>query len=285
MNFVDPHLHFFALLQGQYGWLKSSNPPFWPDKPAIAKETTEATLLANTNSVPAAYVHIEAGFDNKRPWREIYYLQQTSRLPFRAIATLDLLGNNALSHIEALAHMPAVVGVRHILDEDAATILQHPKARHTLKHLASVGLMFEAQLSLADDVGVKALLNVLEQTPLLKVTLNHGGFPPLSCNSRKWKRNLSQFSPLNNVAVKLSGWEMQDRQWEWSQVREVVETTMTAITHDRIMMASNFPLCQWRMPYGSLWQGYDALLASVTPEHKPALMQQNAMKWYAIKGK
>ncbi|GEA12394.1 amidohydrolase family protein [Alteromonas sp. KUL49] len=285
MNFVDPHLHFFALQQGQYGWLKPTNPPFWPDKSVIAKETTEAALLTSTNSVPVAYVHIEAGFDNERPWREIDYLQQTSRLPFRAIATIDLLGNNALSHIETLAHMPSVVGGRHILDDDAVDILRHPKALHTLKHLASVGLMFEAQLNLADDASAKALLSVLEKTPSLKVTLNHGGFPSLFEPSRRWKRNLLELSRSENVAVKLSGWEMQDRQWAWSQVREILEITMAAISHERIMMASNFPLCQWRMPYGSLWQGYEALLVRVVPEHKQALMQHNAINWYDLKGK
>ncbi|HAG29343.1 MAG TPA: amidohydrolase, partial [Alteromonas macleodii] len=44
ITWIDPHIHFFASNEGHYGWLKPANAPFWPDKKAIAKHTTEHML-------------------------------------------------------------------------------------------------------------------------------------------------------------------------------------------------------------------------------------------------
>ena len=71
ITWIDPHIHFFALNEGHYGWLKPANAPFWPDKKAIAKHTTEHMLYCASLGQLGGFVHIEAGFDNERPWREI----------------------------------------------------------------------------------------------------------------------------------------------------------------------------------------------------------------------
>ena len=70
-SWIDPHVHLFALQEGDYHWLKPNNPPFWPDKDVIAKSTYEHHLRRASKGKLTGFVHIEAGFDNERPWREI----------------------------------------------------------------------------------------------------------------------------------------------------------------------------------------------------------------------
>lgn len=116
MKIIDPHLHLFDLSQGEYSWLKPECPPFWSDKPLIAKNFSENDLTLAKPLTLAGFVHIEAGFDNQQPWREIAWLESTCKIPFRSIALLDITLPKALflTQLESLMTYQSVVGVRYI---------------------------------------------------------------------------------------------------------------------------------------------------------------------------
>ena len=63
MKIIDAHLHLFDLQAGEYRWLSPDNPPFWPDKPVIAKNFSESDLVVSAPEQLSGFVHIEAGFD------------------------------------------------------------------------------------------------------------------------------------------------------------------------------------------------------------------------------
>ena len=70
---IDPHIHLFDLAKGQYQWLQTNNPPFWPDKHIIQKNFIEQDLKLNNNFSLEGIAHIEAGFDNESPIEEINF--------------------------------------------------------------------------------------------------------------------------------------------------------------------------------------------------------------------
>ena len=121
MNWIDPHIHFFALQHGHYDWLKPNNPPYWRDKSVIARSVYERDLFKGNHATLGGFVHIEAGFDNGQPWREVVFLEQHCVKPFRSVANIDLRSSTSLSDIDRLKRFRSVVGLRHILDDDAAT--------------------------------------------------------------------------------------------------------------------------------------------------------------------
>ena len=96
MKIIDPHVHLFDIAQGDYHWLKPDNSPFWSDKALINKTCVEGDLAfifetdlksepvfsSELELVLASFVHIEAGFDNKRPWRELNNLEATCKKTF-----------------------------------------------------------------------------------------------------------------------------------------------------------------------------------------------------------
>ena len=121
IKIIDPHLHLFNLKQGDYQWLKAENPPFWSDKKIINHSFTEKDLQLSSPFELAGFVHIEAGFDNQQPWREIAWLEKTCSLPFRSIAGINLLlpSNEFQQTLDKLSKYQSVIGVREILDENA----------------------------------------------------------------------------------------------------------------------------------------------------------------------
>jgi len=286
MNILDAHLHFFALQAGNYNWLKPENPPYWEDKAIIARTTGESDLRMGTGNRLAGYVHIEAGFDNERPWREIHYLEAHCALPFKAVASINLLDPQALSHIDKLRQFPSVVGLRHILDDSAVSLLSQPKVKHALAYCGQNGLSFDAQLDVCDSNAIRALLNLLDLAPHLCVILNHAGrlFPANSkvLAMHRWRANMRALAQCQRVAVKLSGWEMQQREWHWRHLVPVIEDTVAIFGAQRVMLGSNFPLSNWTYRYHRLWEQYRQGISHLPYDIQRGLLAQNAIDWYRV---
>ena len=127
MKVIDPHLHLFDLSQGQYRWLRAGNPPNWPDKHLIQRNFADGDLELNGEIELAGFVHIEAGFDNEASWREIEWLENSVKKPFRSIACVDLTWpvEDFQVAISKLQQYSSFVGVRHILDDDTLARIQN----------------------------------------------------------------------------------------------------------------------------------------------------------------
>jgi L-fuconolactonase len=84
---IDPHLHFFNLLEGQYTWLQGANPPAWSNLDKIKQPISVAELIKSTDFELVGLVHIEAGFDNNQPVKELNWLaKHIKTIPYKAIS-------------------------------------------------------------------------------------------------------------------------------------------------------------------------------------------------------
>lgn len=292
MRIIDPHLHLFALELGDYHWVKSENPPFWPDKQRINKSFRETDLTLSKPLSLAGFVHIEAGFDNEQPWRELAALEQNCKKPFRAIANIDLTTSNQHlnSVIEKLAELPSFIGVRHLLDEQALALLKNKQVLDNIKILNENGLVFEVQLSLIEHKPVNALCDVISNNPDINFIINHAGFPPAYIYTIEWQRwqsNLTKLSFFPHVAIKCSGWEMTERNYQAAWLNENLSLIFTIFGAKNMMLASNFPLCLFsHSDYQAYWQSIisSEFFQALTAQEKSALCYDNALRWYSMNG-
>ncbi len=283
MKIIDPHVHLIDLQKGDYHWLKKQNPPFWSDKQRINVSVSESDLLLAAPYQLAGFVHIEAGFDNKQPWREIEWLEQTCSLPFKSVACADITHKVFSKHVFTLSQYASVVGIRHILDEQAANILSTPNTLTHIKLLAEHQLSFDAQFNIQDSAAVKALLNLLEDCPQAKIIVNHGGWPLLDSKHTQytlWLENLMMLSQHPNNSIKLSGWEMLQRTWSKDVIHKVLLDCLLAFGRKRVMLASNFPVCLLSCQHSQLWHTYMQLASIVDADCLHKITYQNAYDWY-----
>ena len=281
---IDPHLHLFNLEQGDYAWLKPQNPPFWPDKHIINKNFVEADVWMYPPQQLAGFVHIEAGFDNHQPWREIDWLQQHCALPFSSVAFADITATTFAEHIELLKQRKSVVGIRHILDEQAEKILKSELIDQHFALLSKYEFSFDAQLSLLDAPAIEQLFTLANKHKAVRIIINHGGSPP-TMNAidaqKKWQLNLQKLVKCENVAIKLSGWEMSNRAWQPQHAANVVQDCIATLGDTRVMLASNFPLCLLSMSYAELWNTY-AALHKISAQCFEKITFSNAKSWYRL---
>ncbi|WP_339723914.1 amidohydrolase family protein [uncultured Paraglaciecola sp.] len=281
---IDPHLHLFNLQHGDYGWLKQQNPPYWPDKHLINKNFVEGDLVLSPRQQLAGFVHVEAGFDNQQPWREIDWLQQHCTLPFKSVAFADITAMTFREHIKQLKQRKSVVGIRHILDEQATEILSATLIQPHFSLLADMAFSFDAQLSLADTRAVELLIALANNHQTVPIIINHAGWPPANKDNngqKNWLVSLQKLAECENIAIKLSGWEMLNRAWQVKQLEYVLHHCLTTLGDKRVMLASNFPLCEFSMSYSELWNTY-MTLPEITPNTLKKITCNNAKEWYHL---
>ncbi len=275
MRFIDPHIHLLSPTRGQYHWLAPDQPPDWPQKAMLRRDVSEHELR-----VPGmqGFVHIEAGFDNARPWREARWLQQHCRLPMRVVGGVTLGAADFRTQLDALMACPQVVGVRDILDERAAELLRQPRVQHHLGCLADSRLVFEAQLSITDPAAERQLSALLQRYPGLQVILNHaGGVIDAQRGSRQWQAAMRRLSQFANLAVKVSGFEMGLQPVSWRALTRASQFAVQHFGQQRVMLASNFPLITWQFRYRDYWQQVAQHLPQAS---RDALVYDNAAHYY-----
>ena len=285
MKIIDPHIHLFDLDKGEYHWLKPENPPFWPDKRTIYRNFSEHDLLLKAPFKIDAFVHIEAGFNNERPDMELAWLKLNStRYKAVAFADLTLASVEFEQVIQTLKTDDHIIGIRHILDKQACSLLTNRQVVNNLCYLSREALLFECQLELTDNNAIDLLVNLLDQLPSLTCILNHAGFPPLgklSDNNQLniWLSNLKRLASFPTVAIKCSGFEMLKRDYSDAMILTVVSACIEAFGQPRVMMASNFPLTLFSTSYCEYWQR----VIQILPKHSiNSLCYENAKNWYKL---
>lgn len=284
MQILDPHIHLFNLQQGQYGWLRSTNPPAWPDKSRIYQDFTEADLRLPPDCVLAGYVHIEAGFDNQASWREVDWLEQQASLALRTVAHLDLtLQPDAFAHgLHLLTHRPSLVGMRHIFDDDLSQLVEHPNTLTNLRQIGESDLHFELQFDaqIANNCAqIDALLTALPKLPFV---LNHAGFCPIDSAVNSYMSTVEQLRMLArhpHLSVKASGFEMVNRAFKFADAAQLIHALWRLFGTDRVMVASNFPLITLSISYAEYWS---KMIEALDAVHLPVerLIYHNAKRIY-----
>lgn len=291
MKIIDPHLHLFNLEQGDYHWLKAENTPFWSDKEVINKSYSEQNIQLNTPLELCGFIHIEAGFDNKKPWRELAWLESYCHLPFHSISSIDLFldSNNFSKQLSTLLAYKSFVGVRHILDDQALTILTNKQCQKNIQQLNIRHLIFEVQMPLSDNNAVEHLCKLISSCPNITFIINHAGTPPYHMQTvawHHWQSNLTKLAFYTNIALKCSGWEMIERGFDQVWLSTVLKICLSIFGDSRIMLASNFPLCLFTHSYQAYWGNIKKCLTSITTNDSKELINKvcylNAKHWYQL---
>jgi predicted TIM-barrel fold metal-dependent hydrolase len=208
--------------------------------------------------------------------------------------------NDFNSTLKSLKKHHSLIGVRHILDEQAFDILSSQQAQQNFASLNEIrDFIFELQLPLADK-SVKEVMPLLIETISnnlqLRFIINHAGFPPKRVPTdiysdawTLWQKNITALAQSSNVFIKCSGMEMVDRQYEMSWFSQITSDCIKAFSADRVMLASNFPLCLLgnklgnglgNKTYASYWQDIieSKIIKQCSEKEKSALSQSNMLK-------
>jgi predicted TIM-barrel fold metal-dependent hydrolase len=284
LNIIDPHVHLFDIENGIYTWLKNDKPPFWPQKYLINRSYVDRDLYLADPFYLAAYVHIEAGFDNEHGERELAMLESKASIPMRSIGYIDitLAHEDFLYALRKQSECRSSRGIRYILEgsvNEIKALLENDNSYKNLSFLGKHNGIFELQLDVKNTELVVLVYAFFNRLPELQVVLNHAGKAPLLAKEESdqasiyahqldfmnWQANLLLLAKLPKAAVKCSGFEMsllkEDKDGIGSAIHYTTEDIIAVVSHcidafgsNNVMMASNFPLCMFSMSYQDYWE-------------------------------
>jgi len=274
---IDPHVHFFNLIEGEYTWLQGGKPPPWPHLDQIKAPVTAAELMQHCSFDLEALVHIEAGFNNNHPIEELIWLSKhLAQTQYKAIgyAKIDDCPETFKQAIANLLH-PSLVGIRDITEAEESSRLLSPNTVTNLAYLAKLGLHFEAQFELENTSVSERVANYCAQLPNLRMVINHAGLPQ---KIDDWKVGIAVLAHNQNVYIKYSGFELLPL--SKIQQQKCFDFIFQQFGQSRVMFASNFPVCQIQHSYEAIWQSHHALCKN--PILWQSLSYDNALFFYQL---
>ncbi|SDO49021.1 L-fuconolactonase [Microbacterium sp. ru370.1] len=235
---IDAHVHLWDPAVLTYQWLEGSElrRPMLPaefDRGGVGVEGAVFVQAADGPSDPV----VEARWVDALDWPELLAI----------VADADLGARAVDQHLEALAAIPRVAGVRHLLQD--LTVDTFPTLAPGLAALAARGGTFDACLRHAQ---LPALIELLREAPELTVVVDHVAKPPMgegidSAAGAAWARSLALLAERPRTFVKLSGLTGEAR-----DTTEVKRNAPAFLAHavevfgpERSMIASDWPVSSY----------------------------------------
>lgn len=187
-------------------------------------------------------------------------------------------------HLDDLPHRELLVGIRHLInfEPDSRWLLQ-PGVMQSIGELDRRGLVFDSVP--VDAVQFDAVLEVARRYPSMPVVLDHLARPPVGKPEQQaWRDRIRQAAQRPNVSIKLSvgldvllGWA-----WSVAQLRPHAETVLEHFGPDRVMAASNWPVCNLAAGYETVWSGLRELISPLPATAQAAILGGNAVRIFRL---
>ena len=85
-----------------------------------------------------------------------------------------------------------------------------------------------------------------------------------------------------NLAVKISGFGMFERDWTVETIRPHVLSVIETFGVERCMFASNFPVDGMMGSYDTHWNAFRAIIADFSDGERERMLRRNAERYYRL---
>ncbi|WP_168209151.1 amidohydrolase family protein [Agromyces intestinalis] len=236
IGLVDAHVHVWDPARHDYPWLNGTDlrRPMLPAQIDRADGAATGMVFVQAGAAPHDAL-AEATWVARSDWPELIAIVADADL--RAAAKLG-------PHLDALAELPRVVGVRDLLQDDSTD--SFAERADGLRIIAERGLSFDACVR---HPQLDALVALLERVPDVTVILDHLGKPPVDAGidspaGRRWSDAIMRVATRPGTFVKLSGLtaESSDPTAFDRNADAFVEHALTAFGPQRTMLGSDWPV-------------------------------------------
>lgn len=297
---IDSHHHFWALNGSvHYPWLEDEVDDhfFLGDYAPIRQPFLPADLRAQ---IPSGYrlagtVHCEAEAARHEPEVETRWLTQLAEqqgLPLALVGWAAFADPACETQLDRQMNSPLFRGVRAkpvtaARPDQYDSTLGAPGSLQDADWTRGLRLLEERELSW--DLRVPAwhltdAAKALEDTPNLRVILNHTGLPwdRSEQGLTRWREGMRALAANPNVAVKLSELGSPMVAWDERQNITLLAETIDIFGAERCLFASNFPVTGLNVSYATWLAMVEQAIADAAPGARQAVLHDSAVYWYRL---
>lgn len=291
---IDPHHHLWDIKTNYYPWLSDQIKPaaFGEYLPICKNYLIDDFLEDAKNQNVVKSVHLDVGYDPANPVGETAWLQEAADkhgFPHGIVGYADLSQPDVVELLDRHKQYPNFRGIRQSLNyhpDSAKTYLSRPGVsrerqwRKGFALLSSRNLSFDLQIYYPQ---MKESYDLAKDYPDTQIILNHTGMQldgPEHFGA--WRKGMAKLSQAPNVACKISGLGMGDRQWTPESIRPYVLTAIDTFGIDRCMFASNFPVDKLFSSYDAVFNAFKEITKNFSDNDRGKLFYSNAEKYYRL---
>jgi len=195
-------------------------------------------------------------------------------------------GAKVAPHLEALAGLGLVKGVRRLLQNEADdAFCLRPDFQAGLALLPNYGFHFELCIFHRQ---FPAVLELVARHPEVRFVLDHIGKPGIKAGIvEPWWTFIKALAAFPNVICKLSGvaTEADHASWTEDELKRYVEVAIDAFGFDRVMFGGDWPVAVQAIGYRRWVELLDEWLAGVPEADLEKFWRGNAIRFYRLGGR
>jgi predicted TIM-barrel fold metal-dependent hydrolase len=278
MHLVDTHQHLWDLKQFPYSWcagIPALNRSF-----LFEDYSKAAAGLGITKSV-----FMECDVDEPHAVDEARHVQALAeRHPLIAgiVASGRPEHEGFRAHLEQLAKLPKVRGVRRVLHTQPDALSQSPRFAENLRLLPEFGFTFDLcvltrQLPLA--------LALAQGCPKVTFILDHCGVPEVKARVLDpWREHIRLLADRPNVVCKISGLVAyaDPAKWKADDLKPYVDHALASFGWDRVVWGGDWPVCTLSATLAQWVTATRTLTQHATDEQRAQLFHRNAERIYRV---
>ena len=288
---IDTHVHIWDLKQLRLPWLDEVEQL---NHDHLESDYIQAITSHDYQITQAIYIEVDA--DKHCVAKEnamiINACEQPQSIFSGACITGDLSQADFGQYIEHYNQYHCIKGVRqvlHVPEREPGFCLQ-PMFIDNVQRLGALNLVFEGCVRAEE---LHDLYQLACACPNSQIVLNHMGIPDVQrlCAPQpseadrhyisNWQNAISKLAQCNNVVCKISGLN-PNKPYTFEQLFPCIEFVFQHFGEDRIMFASNYPVCNLNMNVESWVECLMQLTQQQTALFRHKLFYSNAQRVYRL---
>ena len=124
----------------------------------------------------------------------------------------------------------------------------------------------------------------LREHPQTPVVIDHAGSPydQTEAGLKEWATGIKMLSQLDNTHVKISGFGMYNRDWNYQNTEIIFQKIYETFGAKRMMWGSNFPVDRLMQSYGHCTSQLKQWLRDLEREEQEDICWRTAAKFYRL---
>lgn len=273
---VDAHQHFWIYRAEEYGWIADDMQRLRRD---FLPPDLEPALTASRFDGCIA-VQARSSLDETT-----WLLDLADRFPFifGVVGWVDLRSPRVSEDLELLAARRKLVGIRHIVQGEAD---DHFMLRSDFcRGVAALELVDLAYDILIYPRHLPVAIEFARRFPRQRFVLDHLAKPCIKAGHlADWAKDLRALAALDNVWCKLSGMvtEADWHAWSPAQLTPYLDVAMEAFGPDRVMIGSDWPVCQLAADYETTMAVVADYAGRLSEAEREGVLGLNAQQFWRL---
>ena len=271
---IDSHQHFWKYSEAEYPWIGQGT--------ALQRDWLPADLEAVAKKVGIVGSVVVQARQTLEESRWLLGLSDKSPFIKGVVGWVDLQSEKVEDDLAALSKHKKFVGVRHVVQSEAADFMLKPEFLRGLAALHAFDFTYDLLLF---PKHLPSSVKVVEKLSHQRFVLDHIAKPMIRAGMMQpWKDDLRELAKHKNVSCKISGMVTEAKMpgWKAEDFRPYLDVVFEAFGEDRVMFGSDWPVCLLAGSYEQVHRLAADYIKQFSAAAQEKFLGENAVKFYRL---